>query len=1183
MNLLTCSKQTLFAKRNSKKNTRLLTHQIVKAMKLTFILLTAAFLQVSAKGISQNVTLILKDAPIEKVFREIERQTGLGFLYTKKMLQNASRVNINVKDQPVAEVLKQCFKDQLFIYYSIVENTIVIKPKEEIRVENIIETKPPPIEVKGRVVNENGEPMEGVTVIIKGTKDGTVTNKNGEFVIQINSPRAVLIFTSVGYEEWEVEVGDAKAVPLIKLKPLIKTGEDIIIVGYGKVERRKLTGSVGTLKPDLIGSNPLSPDKLLQGRIAGVLVSPASGAPGTTSAITIRGVSTLSDAGNSPLIVIDGVPTYGQDRGNNTTNFSASNLLVNLGAPSQKSGYTPRNQFERNPLSDINPDDIESIEILKDAYATSIYGSRAAAGVILITTKKGNIGKPVIDINFSTTSLRPFALPDIMNGDQYAGFYSAYYDSLNAHRPTAGWPPANRLFKQGFNTNWVDEIVHTGIGYDISASISGGNEKTKYFVSGGYNKEASYVINNDLKRYQGRINVETKLSNRLKVGTTVAISYTNNNALNAQRAYFDAVSKAPNIPVLDSLGIYTWRTNYSTTNIINGAAPLRDMNAVGTVSTGQNYINDLRSLGSVFAELKLTNWLTYRFDFGVDWYNTRAYSREIDKPGTRFGSATESNINNFKTVLNNLLNFNKRFGNYHSISGVIGQSFERSKENGNTVTGTNFPDDRVLSINSATTKTVINALQQEWTLASFIGRIDYGYKDKYLLGITNRIDGSSRFSLNNRYLNFPSVSAGWVISKENFMKNTKWINELKVRGSWGLTGTDGGAGYYGSQGQYSFSTAGNTYAGTPLISATRPANPDLKWQQTTNYDLGLDAALFNNKVRITADYYSRVTKNLLALGGLPGYVGFSTQQQNLGELKNSGFEFTLTTKNIERNNFSWTSSLNFASNKNIITKLYFAGGLDAAVAAESSGGRFWQEGNSATSFYFFEWGGVDPATGNPIWVGTDTTSQTPFEIVYFGTSKNFNTQRKNMGDALPKLFGGFDNRIQYKGFEFSRFFSFAVGYKVDNGAKASMYGFSSSDAPNLSRGVVRYWRAPGDITDIPALINKSNTAFSPSGTTQIFDYTLARNSSRFLEDGSFLRLRNITFAYTLPKDILKKAGLLESRIKIYAEINNLFIITKYTGIDPEVSAYGSSVLQAGYDEITMPNPRSFRFGFKIGL
>lgn len=1031
---------------------------------------------------------------------------------------------------------------------------------------------------------QDGSPIAGATIRIKGTNTVTTSDDKGAFSIQATSSSFILVVSSVGYEDREIPVVDARLAKLIQLKPTTSVMNDVVVVGYGKVDRRKLTGSVGTFKPDLVGANPVSMDKLLQGRIAGVFVQPSTGAPGAASSITIRGVTTLSDAGNSPLIVIDGVPMYSQDRTNNSTNFSSSSNPASFTQPVTANSYRPANQFERNPLANINPDDIESMEVLKDAYATSIYGSRGAAGVILITTKKGSLGKPRINVNFNTTAQNAFRLPSIMSGNEYAGFYTSYFDLLNTNRPTAGWPPANRAFKTGYNTDWLDEIMQTGIGYSIGTSISGGTDKTRYFISGGYDKEASYIANNDLERFQGRVNLETSLTNNFKIGVSSAISSTLNNALNAQRAYYDAVIKAPNIPVFDSLGQYAWRAVFSPTNIINGSAPLRDINPVGTINTGKNYVNDLRAISNVFAELKLADWLTYRFDFGVDWYNTKAYSREIDKQGTLRGAATESNINNFKTVMNNLLNFNKRFGD-HSISGVVGQSFERSKESATTLTGTNFMDDRVLSILSASNRSVINAITQEWTLASFLGRIDYGYKDKYLVGITNRIDGSSRFSENNRFVSFPSVSAGWVLSKEKFLKNASWINELKLRGSWGLTGTDGGAGYYGSLGQYSYTSTGTTYASTTIISATRPANSDLKWQKTTNIDFGLDAGFLQNRIRVTAEYYKRTTENLLVNGGLPGFVGFSTQQQNLGELVNRGFELTLSTRNIDKKDFSWTSTFNIARNENIITKLNFANKLDASLTAERSGGRFWVEGGSATAFNLMYWGGVDAATGNPRWIGAnDTVSLVPFEILYVGTSRDFNRERRNMGDALPSFFGGFDNRIRYKNLEFSFFFTFAAGNKVFNGAKASMYAYSSVDAPNLSNDILNYWKRPGDVTEIPALINRSNTAFTPGGSTSQFtDYTLGRNSSRFLEDGSFVRLKNLTMSYNFGDALLKKAGIIGSSIRVFAEANNVFLLTKYTGIDPEVSAYGSSVLQAGYDEVSLPNPRTFRIGFKIGL
>lgn len=1031
---------------------------------------------------------------------------------------------------------------------------------------------------------QSGAPLSGAAVRVKGTNNGTVTNSKGEFTLQLSSPDAVLVFSNTGYDEKEVAVVNYTITKFIDLQANFKEINEVVVVGYGKVEKRKLTGSVGTYKPDPIGANPISIDKMLQGRIAGVMVSPSSGAPGAASAITIRGVTTLSDAGNNPLVVIDGVPMYGQDRTVNSTNYSASGAVASFVQPITSGGYTPRNQFERNPLSNINPDDIESMEVLKDAYATSIYGSRGAAGVILITTKKGTIGKPKVTINFSTSSQTAMSLPSLMTGDEYSNFYSAYFDTLNTRRPTVGWPPANRLFKSGFNTDWLKEITRSGAGINASATVSGGSEKTRYFLSGAYDKEQSYIVNNDLQRFQERINIESSLSNNLKIGASTGITYTKNNALNAQRGYYDAVIKAPNLPIYDTAGLYTWRAVYSPTNTINATAPQRDINPVGAVNSGSNYVNDLRAIGNVFAELKLTNWLNYRVDLGFDWYNTRAYSREINKPGTLRGSGTESNINNFKTVVNNLLNFNKRAGD-HSFSGLVGQSFERSTENANTVTGTGFMDDKVLSIISASTRSVTNALQQEWSLVSFLSRLDYSFKDKYLLGITNRIDGSSRFSIDNRYVNFPSASAGWIISREKFMQKYTWINELKLRGSWGVTGTDGGAGYYGSLGQYSFTSTGTTYAGSTIISSVRPANSNLKWQQTTNIDLGMDAGFFNNRITITAEYYKRITTNLLANGGVPGFVGYTLQQQNLGELQNKGFEFSLTTKNIEKKNFSWTTSFNIARNENIITKLDFANKLDAAYTAERNGGRFWSEGSSATAFNLFKWGGVDPTTGNPKWIGaSDTVSLVPFEVVYYGSSKDFNSQRTNMGDALPKFFGGFENRIKYKDFECSFFITFAVGNKIFNGVKASTYAYSSVDAPNLSKDLLNYWKMPGDITNIPAIINKSNTAFFPGGSiSQFNDFTLARNSSRFLEDGSFVRLRNVNIAYNLGKNLLKKVGVTAGSVKVYAEANNVLLITKYSGIDPELSAYGSSILQSGFDEMTMPNPRSFRIGFKIGL
>jgi TonB-dependent starch-binding outer membrane protein SusC len=733
-------------------------------------------------------------------------------------------------------------------------------------------------------------------------------------------------------------------------------------------------------------------------------------------------------------------------------------------------------------------------------------------------------------------------------------------------------------------------VLRTGVGYNVNATISGGNDQTRYFFSAGYNKEESYIIKNDLTRGQARMNLEQKFSDKFKLGASAGLSFTNNNALNAGRMYYDAVTKAPNVPVTDSLGKYLWRpTSYTyygyATNNYNSYGPGSDINPVGNANTSINYIKDNRAIGNVFAEAKLSSWLNLRSEFGVDWLNSRGYNREIDKIGSPNGAAFETVTQNYKYVINNLLNFNKTFGK-HQLQAVIGQSFEKSVENRISTQGTNFLNDQLLSIGVATTRTVVSDLQQSWALFSAFGRIDYTYNNKYLLGVTNRIDGSSRFAYNRRYLQFPSFAAGWVISNEGFMKNVKVVSELKLRGSMGFAGTDGGGGYYGYQGQYGINGT-NTYAGNTLLQVTTPANPNLKWQRTRTIDAGLDAKLFNSRVTVNVDYYNKTTKNLLAAVTLPGFLGFTSQRQNLGEMRNSGFEITINSRNVESKNFKWTTSFNIARNRNVLTKLYSVDSLRNALNNALTNGRIWLPGQSATAFYLYQWGGVNPANGNPIWIGSDkTTSEIPFDILYISDPNSTlltNGQRVNRGDALPKFFGGIENRFQYKNLELGFFFSFASGNKVFNGAKAALYNYTSSDATNLSPDMLTYWKNIGDVTKIPALRNISALSKNNPTATQLFDYTVQRTSDRFLEDGSFIRLSNITLAYNFPNNMLNRLGITQSRIRIFAEANNVFIITKYSGIDPEVSAYGSSALSGGFDEITMPKPRTFRFGFKVGL
>lgn len=545
------------------------------------------------------------------------------------------------------------------------------------------------------------------------------------------------------------------------------------------------------------------------------------------------------------------------------------------------------------------------------------------------------------------------------------------------------------------------------------------------------------------------------------------------------------------------------------------------------------------------------------------------------------GEASQSTDQNIRWVINNVLTANHTFPGGHHINAIAGQSFETSNENNNSVYGTGFPSNSILSIGAATKKVVGSSLEQQWALNSYFTRLNYDYRNKYLAGFTYRVDGSSRFAANHQYVGFPSFALGWVPSEENFLKNTKWINQLKLRSSLGISGTDGGAGYYGDQGQYQFALYGATYGNNNIINVSQPANPNLKWETTYTYDFGVDATLFNSRLIATFDYYNKQTKDAILSSGLPGFMGFTSQVQNLADMNNKGLELTINSIDVKNRNFEWSTNFNISRNINIIKKLHKIDGLDLAAQIEADGGRFWLPGHSATEFFMYQWAGVDPQTGNPLWKdNTGKTRNVP--ITYYTDGNEYEGQRVASGDAMPKFYGGFGNTFTYKGFELNAFFSFAYGNKMFNGEKAALYGYTSSSysgvqANNLSPDLLNYWKTPGQQTNIPALINASN--YLSAGFGSSYDYTLGRDISRFLEDASFLKLRTLTLAYSFKKNAVKYVN----DLKVFLEADNVWILTKYSGIDPEVSAYGSSALSSGYDELTMPSPRVYRVGVKIDL
>lgn len=1009
--------------------------------------------------------------------------------------------------------------------------------------------------VTGQVLDESGEPMPMISVSVKGTHKAVSTAEDGTYSIQAE-PNSILVFSFVGYNRQNIKVGNKNKIVVVMKESSAMKMQDLIVVGYSKVERRDLTGSVSSVKPkDNVSFQ--SVDQMLQGRVPGLFMSNSSGQIGAANVLTIRGISSIM-GDNNPLYVIDGVPIYGTDRTSNSVNTTGGSIPgVALGGMQTGGGTLTynidlNNSFEKNPLSNLNPDDIESIEILKDAFATAIYGSRGAAGVILITTKKGSKGKTKVHVGYTLGIDNPIGKVKLLNGDSYSQIYSLYY-------PHGNYP-------QGYNTDWLDAITRTAVSHGVNASVSGGNKNTEYFVSLSYDNNESYVINNDMKRYSARLNLNTVLAPKWNMGVSVSLNKLDNHALAASSIYAAAIKKAPNLPVYDENGEYYY--GYSPNS--KGAAEA--FNPVAMAYINDESVEDTRVIGNGYIEYKPFSWLSWRTEIGADIYNSFSNIRKGDLPDNLTGvvgnQATESTTLNYKTVVNNLLNVNKMFGHDHFLQGIIGQSYEYTKERITSVAGDNFFSPDLSGVGAAQTKRVTAAYMQQSALFSAFARVNYQYKHTYMLGLTYRIDGSSRYNRNHRYLSTPSISLGWRMSNEKFIKKgLPFVNELKLRSSFGLSSKDGNNSYYGAQAVYALNQL-TTYGGKNYLQMSQPGNENLRWEKTYTFDAGLDLEMFDHRVKMTLDYYYKKTTDMLFSSDLPLYTGYSKENQNIADMSNQGLDFQLITTNILTKDFQWQTILNLSRATNKILKLSFEGNqLDQA----NSSYKYYEEGKPVAQWYLHRWAGVDPATGNPLWEYKDgTISTTPPAADYNNSQAN----KFVCGTALPDFYGSITNTLMYKDFELDFMFNFSVGSKMINSTRATLLNYTSEDAYNLSQDIMNMWQIEGQQTDIPKLNNKS--------VIGNYDYTTAITTTRFLENNSYLRLKTITFTYNFPQTLLARTKFF-NQVKVFATMTNVFTLTKYSGVDPEVSAFGSSALAAGYDNMTMPQSRSMQFGVRASF
>lgn len=961
-------------------------------------------------------------------------------------------------------------------------------------------------------------PLPGVSILIKGSTTGTQSNSKGEYSIEA-SPQNTLIFRFLGYTEQEVLVGNSTQIN-ISLKEAVSSLNDVVIVGYGTQVRKDILGAQTSIKFSEVEDIPIaSLESAMQGKAPGVFINSGSGKLGQAMQIRVRGISSVS-ASNQPLFVVDGVPIV--------TNAMGS--------------YTEAD----NPLSAINPDDIDNLEILKDAASAAIYGSRASNGVVLITTKKGKEGSTSFDLNYSDGFSNPTKRGKFLNSTQYRELLTASVTNIgeipgsynNMSEFWEDWTGTDDWDKSN-DSDWVNAAFRTGYLRQYGASVSGGNEKTKYLISGNHSKNKGIIIGNEYIRTGGRISLDHKVSDIFSVGGSFNMARINNYRLNNDNAFSNPLQLNA-LPPIQAIRNADGSLNNNTVYYNN----LLD------IENGSNLSQTYRTFSNAYANLKLTPELILRSEFGFDLNNLEEElylgSKTLDG-GDSGGYGFSYYSKSINTNSNNTITYSKVFNDVHDFSIMGGFTFQNTQFRYSYVEGKGFPSDLFTKIASAATKSDGTSSETAYSFISYLARLNYKYNDRYLLSASVRTDGSSRFGKNKRYGTFPAVSLGWIASEEDFIKDSNWLSFLKLRGSFGLTG-NAEIGNFNSRTLYS----GVNYAGTSGTLPNQLGDPNLTWENTNNLNIGLDWGLFKDRITGSIDLYKKKTTDLLLNVPIPATSGFTSITQNIGDLENKGLEISLNTKNFV-GAFRWSTSFNISFNKNKILRL--------AGQPIFPGGRYLgriEEGKPYGFFYGKAYAGVDPSNGDALYYVDENRTAT--------TNSYSAAKDQQIGDPNPKFFGGFGNQFSYQGFDLDVQTQFVSGNDLYNAAG----GFQSGNGDyfdNQTLDQLDYWKTPGQVTNIP------QPRFDEGNGT--------RASSRYVQKGSYFRVKSVVLGYNLPKAFISKYKF--QKVRLFASALNLFTFTKYTGYDPEINTTFAGAVQLGHDFYTPPQARTITFGINIGL
>jgi len=1172
--------------------------KLLKVMKLTVLLLLVSVFGVLAnKSYSQSklLNLSMHEATVKEVLNSIEKQSEFYFLYSENLIDVQRKINITLDNQKIDQALKLIFKGT-DVDYSVRDRIIVLTPQEILKKD--LEVLAQQKSVSGKVSDSSGQPLPGVTVVVKGTTRGTVTNADGNYSIANIPENATLVFSFVGMKTQEVVVGNQTSINVSMTEDAIGI-EEVVAIGYGTVKKRDLIGSVATISgEDLKQISSTSFTTAMQGRATGVAIRETSGTPGAPISVQVRGVNSIN-TGTDPLWVIDGMPVY-----------SGSGLGRTAGTVSQ------------NPMSTINPNDIQSVEVLKDAAATAIYGSRGTNGVIIVTTKSGKkeTGKGNVTFDYSS------GVSDLTTSPESFGFANTteWFEIMDIARKnggrgefqpveffTANFPtPITREEALKVNTNWFDYVLRQGNYHDANFSYTQGLEKGSVFASFGYRTDKAVNVGNDFDRLTGRINIDLEPVKNFKTGAKMNLMYTNNyrnkttfenpgTSLGDLGGFGSATMSAlPWFPVYnenDPSGY--WNPGAGNLALISR----RDL----MLDNKKTY----RALGTLYAEFDFP-WikgLSLRTEGSADVIqdnSTNWIKGTVLNSGKTYvyeGAITRTSYN-----YNAFLKYNTTFNEKHNINAVAGAESQATSQYTREMEGRDpVGYNQELGPSSPGIKDEMRGwLGGEHYIRSYFGRANYKLMDKYLLGVSLRRDGSSKFSEEVRWGNFAALSAGWIVSDERFFESLKnTVNLLKLRGSFGQTGNDAipanrNLNIITNSAALRYRTAEIMPAGTSISIGNRL----ITWETTDSYDMGIDFALFNNRINGSVAYYMQYVSDMLLQQATPPSAAIGNVFGNVGDMKNWGWEFNFSSVNINRKEFNWNTTFNFSTNNNEI--------LNLTPEMERQKGNTLFVGGRLGLYKMSEYAGIDPERGvHMIWeIDRDKFNETG-EFIRTGRKIPFTDTNSGLHEvvikdksSIPTYFGGFDNTFTYKGFELGVFFTFSGGNYLYNFLEQNwtapqngffikkrdlltnawttsgqtdakhpllfMEGFAPAttawdlNATDPNTGLKGWWTNP----DINNLVQPNARA--------TYDKSGGRPLSKYLEKGDYLRLKSLTLGYNLPKKISSK--LYMENLKIYGSATNLLTFTKYTGFDPESSQTGTM----GRTSV-LPSVKTFSAGITV--